>query len=62
MDRVKCLVRVFDGRENESFCCGKLKVFLVYCRPTGSVPWTLFQLSSSFELLKSAFMEELIPI
>jgi hypothetical protein len=33
MDRVKCLVRVFDGRENESFCCDRLKVFF-------GLPWT----------------------
>ena len=32
----ECLVECLLG----IFCCGKLKVFLVHRRPTGSVPWT----------------------
>ena len=32
----ECLVECLLG----IFCCGRLKVFLVYRGPTGSVPWT----------------------
>jgi hypothetical protein len=47
-----CLVECLLG----IFCCGRLKVFLVYRRPTGSVPWTAVGFVF-LELLKSALME-----